>query len=259
VSEIVTSTGEASCALEGRASVSLIIPALNEAEALPSTLQAVAALDPPAHEVVVVDGGSEDQTVALAKAAGCRVLRAAPGRARQMNAGAGVASGDLLCFLHADTRLAVDAIRVMGQTLSDPRIAGAGFTSLMEGTRGVRWLTSFHNFIKTYYAPLLFRPVGYFKRGVRLLFGDQAIFCRRRDFLAVGGFEEIHVMEEASLCERLSARGRILQLRRTVRSSDRRVRRWGFWRAHATYVLIGFGWGLGVSSERLRRFYPDVR
>jgi len=259
VTEIVTSKGGASCARGQGASVSLIIPALNEAAALPATLDAVAALDPPAFELVLVDGGSEDETVEVAQAAGCRVVYSTPGRARQMNAGAGAATGELLCFLHADTRLEVDAVRVMRQTLADPKVAGAGFTSLMEGPRGTRWFTSLHNFVKTYYAPLLFRPVGFFWRGLRLLFGDQAIFCRRRDFEAVGGYAEIDVMEEATLCERLGERGRIRQLHRIVRSSDRRLQRWGFLRAHATFVLIGFGWGLGVPAKRLRRLYPDVR
>ncbi|MEM1022797.1 MAG: TIGR04283 family arsenosugar biosynthesis glycosyltransferase [Myxococcota bacterium] len=257
MAEIVTPEPDAQ--RRAASQVSLVIPALNEAQALSSALRAALNLEPPALELILVDGGSTDGTVTLAEEAGVRVLHAARGRALQMNLGAQVARGGILCFLHADTRLPRDAVAVMRHSLADPEVAAAGFTSLMEGPEGVRWVTSFHNFIKTYYAPLLFRPVAFFRRHLRLLFGDQAIFCRREDFESVGGYQEVPIMEEATLCERLGQRGRILQLSRTVRSSDRRVRRWGFWRAHATYLLVGFAWGLGISGRRLRRLYPDVR
>jgi rSAM/selenodomain-associated transferase 2 len=240
--------------------VSIVIPTVNEEAALPRTLAHLRGLDPAPDEVVVVDGGSTDRTVAIAESWGVRVLHT-PLRRRsvQLHAGAEAARGELLCFLHADTWLPPDGLAIVRRTLHDPRVAAGGFVSLMSGPRGTRWATSFHNFIKTYYGPLLFRPVGFFVRGLRLLFGDQVIFCRRAQYLRVGGFSDEAVMEEAGLCERLSRCGRIVQVKRTVVSSDRRVQRWGFVRAHATYLGIALWWGLRLGPDRWRRFYPDVR
>jgi GT2 family glycosyltransferase len=96
----------------------------------------------------------------------------------------------------------------MRRVLADPETALAGFTPLLSGPDQVRWGTSFHNWIKTWYAPLLFRPQ-LFLRGVRLLFGDHAMFFRRADFLAVGGCDPtLLVMEEADLCIRFHRLGR---------------------------------------------------
>lgn len=240
--------------------MSIVVPVVNEEASLERTLRSVAALSPPPVEVLVVDGGSSDRTLEMARHFPVNVLTSRQrSRAAQMQTGAQAAQGDLLCFLHADTWLPPDAVEVMRQTLSDSRIAAAGFTSLMTGPRGTRWATSFHNFVKSYYGPLLFRPWSFFRRHLRLLFGDQAIFCRRAQFLDVGGFRGAGLMEEAVLCERLCRLGRIVQIGRTVWSSDRRVAEWGFLRAHATYLRIALTWGLGRSTERLRHLYPDIR
>jgi hypothetical protein len=176
-----------------------------------------------------------------------------------MNRGAEAARGEFLCFLHADTWVPDDLVSVIEQTLADEGIAAAGFISLMVGSRTTRWGISLHNYLKTYYAPLLFRPHLFF-RGLRLLFGDQAIFCRRADFWDVGGFDSaLPIMEEGDLCLKLVRRGRICQVNRIVQSSDRRVARWGPLRATAIYFYVGFLWGFGVSGRYLKRFYEDVR
>ncbi len=239
--------------------VSIIIPALNESSSLSSTLRHLTLLDPPALEVLVVDGGSHDQTVAIAQAAGVQVLSSPCGRSTQMNCGAEVARGEILCFLHADTRIPEDAIAVMEQTLADPKIAGGGFISVMAGPQTTRWGISLHNYLKTYYAPLLFRPHLFF-RGLRLLFGDQVMFCRRADFWECGGFSPaLPIMEDGDLCLRLVQKGRICQVNRIVQSSDRRVAHWGAWKATAIYLYIGVLWGMGVSATYLKRFYEDIR
>jgi rSAM/selenodomain-associated transferase 2 len=239
--------------------VSIIIPALNESSSLSSTLRHLTLLDPPALEVLVVDGGSHDQTVAIAQAAGVQVLSSPCGRSTQMNCGAEVARGEILCFLHADTRIPEDAIAVMEQTLDDPKIAGGGFISVMAGPQTTRWGISLHNYLKTYYAPLLFRPHLFF-RGLRLLFGDQVMFCRRADFWECGGFSPaLPIMEDGDLCLRLVQKGRICQVNRIVQSSDRRVAHWGAWKATAIYLYIGVLWGMGVSATYLKRFYEDIR
>lgn len=246
-------------------SVSIIIPTLNEEKDLPRTLRLLQRLCPEPHEIIIADGGSTDQTVSLAEAMrSCfrllHVIRCPErGRACQMNAGAAKATGDLLCFLHADTALPDDALRVIEQTLSDPKTVMGGFISIMRGPHTTRWLTSFHNYIKTYYAPLLFRPLLFF-RGGRLLFGDQVLFCRREQFTAVGGYTDaMPIMEEADLILKLVSFGRIRQVNRIVESSDRRVARWGFWKANGLFLAIGFLWGVGCSPAKLKRWFEDIR
>src|SRR3954465_8539338 len=142
--------------------------------------------------------------------------------------------------------------------LADPGTALAGFPPLLTGPDRVRWGTGFHNWIKTWYAPLLFRPQ-LFLRGVRLLFGDYAMFFRRADFLAVGGCDPtLLVMEEADLCIRFHRLGRTRLVNRVVITSDRRVAAWGALRANWIYFKVGARWALGF-RKRLERHYPDVR
>lgn len=247
--------------------VSIIIPTLDEAGYLEQTLRCLSCLDPPAHEVIVVDGGSRDGTVELAEAIATQFPRELTllqceitSRAVQMNLGAAHATGELLCFLHADTWVPADGMSAIATTLTDPKIACGGFISIMAGQTTTRWGISLHNYLKTYYAPLLFHPYLFFARGLRLLFGDQVMFCRRADFAACGGFDPSQpILEEADLCLKLCRLGRIRQINRIVQSSDRRVAAWGPIKANAIYLMIGFLWGLGVPGERLKQFYEDVR
>lgn len=240
--------------------VSIVIPTLNEASCLERTLRNLRILAPAAKEVLVVDGGSQDETIAIAHAAGVKVIYCAQtGRSIQMNRGAEVATGEILCFLHADTLVPDDFVSVIEKTLANPRIAGGGFISLMTGSQTTRWGVSLHNYLKTYYAPLLFRPHLFFK-GLRLLFGDQVIFCRRADFCACEGFDSnLPILEEADLCLKLVHLGRLCQVNRIVQSSDRRVAHWGALKATAIYLYIGFLWGFGASPAYLKQFYQDIR
>ncbi len=249
-------------------SVSIIIPTLNEAQCLPKTLRYLSLLEPPPQEIIISDGGSQDETLKIAEdfakinanSIRINIISSTPGRSLQMNRGAAVATGEILCFLHADTLIFDNAIAIICQTLNHPQIAAGGFISVMTGNTTTRWFISLHNALKTYYAPLLFRPYLFFAKGLRLLFGDQVIFCRRQDFWKCQGFDpSLPIMEEADLCLKLAQIGKIRQINRIVQSSDRRVAKWGTFKATLIYLYIGFLWGFGAPSTYLKRFYEDIR
>ncbi len=239
--------------------VAIVVLMRNEATNLPSLSRCLAALDPPPDQVVVIDGGSTDRSVAIAATAGLHVVRCPlRGRAAGINAGVAQVSAPLVCVLHVDTLLPTDAVAVIRSTLAESSVALAGFTAVLCGPGGVQRLTSFHNWIKTWYAPLLFRP-RLFYRGLRLLFGDHAMFFRRADFLRVGGCDEtMLVMEDAELCIRLSRLGRVRLLPRTVTTSDRRIAQWGALRANWIFLRIGISWAIGLRRGPAQR-YEDVR
>jgi glycosyltransferase involved in cell wall biosynthesis len=239
--------------------VAIVIPMLNEAVVLPRLARLIAALDPSPAEVIAVDGGSSDGSVEIAKIAGMKVVEhPIRGRAAQINRGVEEAWAPLIWVLHADTLPPDDALDVIVRVLADPKTALASFTAVLAGPNTVRWGTTFHNWIKTWYVPLIFRP-HLFLRGGRLLFGDHAMFFRRADFLAVGGCDPtLLVLEEADLCIKLTRRGRVRLINRIVITSDRRVAAWGGLKANLIYLMVGARWGLGFKT-RLDRSYPDVR
>lgn len=239
--------------------VTVVIPMLNEEAALPQTLADLQALDPQPDEILIVDGGSSDASVAIGRASGFEVaLAPRKGRGAQINYGVVKASGEVVCVLHADSRLPVDAVTVIRETMSDGKTALASFMPRIAGPQGTRWGSTLHNWVKTWYAPLIARPHLFF-RGVRLLFGDHAMFFRRSHFLAVGGCDErVVVMEEADLCIRLAQFGRTRMVRRWVWTSDRRIAAWGRWRANWIYLKVGMMWAFGA-RERLADHYPDIR
>lgn len=239
--------------------VTIVIPMFNEEIALPGTINGVRALDPPPDEIVFVDGGSSDNSVAIVQAEGLRALLAPKkGRAAQINYGVAQATGEVICVLHADTTLPRDAVSAIKRAMSDDRIALASFTLRIAGEGGTRWGSTFHNWIKTWYIPLIARPHLFF-RGVRLLFGDHAMFFRRSDFLAIGGCDErVAVLEEADLCIKLAQFGRTRLIPKWVWTSDRRIAAWGRWRANWIYFKVSMLWAMGA-RERLADHYPDVR
>lgn len=244
---------------DGAPDVAIVIPTLDEAATLPRLARLLSTLDPAPAEILVVDGGSGDGTSEVARRAGLRVVEHHErGRSTQINRGVAEVESPFVWILHADTLPPDDAVAVIRRTLADRRVALAGFTPLIGGPDKVRWVTSFHNWIKTWYAPLLMRP-HLFARGVRLLFGDHAMFFRRPDFIAVGGCDPgMTVMEEADLCVKMARLGRIRLVNRVVITSDRRVAAWGEARANWIYFKVGLRWALGL-RRRLGDRYPDVR
>ena len=239
-------------------SVSILVPALDEEKVLPVLVERLARLDPPPIEIVLADGGSSDRTVAIARDAGWRVISCKKGRAVQINRGVADARGAMVCVVHADTLPPADMVAVIEEALADRSVALASFTPLIKGPEKTRWGTTAHNWIKTWYAPLITRP-HLFLRGVRLLFGDHAMFFRREDFLEIGGCTPGDaVMEEADLCVKFARLGRIKMVPRLVVTSDRRISAWGPLKANWIYFKVGILWALGL-RHRMAKNYPDIR
>ena len=240
-------------------SVTIVIPTFNEEAALPATIDGLRRLSPQPDEIVIADGGSEDATLAIAGEAGLKIVRCArKGRGAQINQGVAEAKSDLVCVLHADSVLPEDAVAHMQETMADKRTALSSFFPRLVGGRGTRWGSTLHNIVKTWYAPLLTRPDLFFK-GVRLLFGDHAMFFRREDFLGFGGCDErVAIMEEAGLCINFAKLGRTRVVRRWVVTSDRRITELGSLKANYIYLKVALMWSLGV-REGLAEHYPDLR
>jgi rSAM/selenodomain-associated transferase 2 len=241
--------------------LSIIIPTLNEEACLRQTLQHLLTLRPAPAEIIVVDGGSTDQTAGIAADFDVRFVNSKKkGRAAQMNQGAALARGDHLCFLHADTYVPTDLVSIIRKTMADPKVTLAGFISVMGYQGKTQWFATCLNYGKTYLGPLLYSPYQCLFKGMRLLFGDQVMFCRTRNFRQIGGFDpELSIMEEADLCKRMNRIGSIRQINRKVYTSDRRVVSLGFWKAYTIYISIFFLWTLGVSPHRLKKFYEEIR
>jgi rSAM/selenodomain-associated transferase 2 len=221
-------------------SISIVMPALNEADSLSETvLRAKANRD--VCEIIVVDGGSHDGTPEIAVQLGCRVLRSPPGRGGQMRLGAAGAKGDVVMFLHADTWLSADAGRAALDCLRDATVVGGGYWKvfrdspfLLLGSRfkcGVRWLV-----------------------GGRVL-GDQAMFVRREMLERIGGVPDMELMEEFELCRRLRQLGRLALADATITTSARRFRRLGVVRTYLRMGWVTWRYRLGASPGDLRRLY----
>ena len=221
--------------------LSVIVPTLDEAAGIVAALTALAPLRAQGHEVIVVDAG-EDGTAALARPLADRVLRAPRGRARQMNRGAAVASGEVLLFLHADTRLPPSGAQAIVAGLARTGHGGWGRFDVRLSGR----------------LPAL-RVVEAFMNGrsrlTGIATGDQAIFVTRARFREVGGYPDIPLMEDVALSKALKRLGRPLCLRDRVTTSSRRWERDGVARTVLLMWSLRLRYFLGADPGDLARRY----
>jgi rSAM/selenodomain-associated transferase 2 len=220
--------------------LSVVIPVLNEAHGIEATLHALAELQQRGVEVVVVDGGSADNTTRLARQHVSAVLTAPRGRARQMNAGAAQARGAVLLFLHADTQLPPDADRLVLGAIESGGIWGR-FDVRITGTA---WM------LRVVAALMNARS-----RWSGIATGDQAIFVRRDVFERLGGFPDQPLMEDIELSKRLRQAYRPACLRAKVATSGRRWESRGVWRTIFLMWCLRWRYWRGETPERLAEAY----
>ena len=221
--------------------ISIIVPVLDEARNLERLLPGLRDLAPDA-EVVVVDGGSADDTESvLARWPRAHLASSPRGRAAQMNAGAASSAGDVLLFLHADTRLPAGFTEAIERALGDQRVVGGRFDVRFDNPAWpFRMIAALMN--------LRSRLSGIFT-------GDQAIFVRRTAFEALGGYAPIPLMEDIDFTRRLRRLGRVACLRRRVTTSARKWERDGIARTIGLMWALRFLYFCGVSPARLHRWY----
>ena len=219
--------------------VSVIIPALNEAAHIAATLQSVRAGCP--HEIIVVDGGSTDDSSAIAQAAGAAVIQSKPGRAPQMNNGAARATVNVLLFLHADTLLPSNWTRVVQESLGQPEVVAGSFGFRVAESFAGRWLVEWTTNLRS--------------RWFQNPYGDQTQFLRRALFEELGGFADLPIMEDYELNQRLRRRGRLATSAAAAITSGRRWKKLGVIRTTLINKMIITGFHLGVCPHKLARFY----
>ena len=222
--------------------VSVIIPALNEAPCLPETLQSLR--DQGAGQIIVVDGGSTDATREAAATADL-VLTAPRGRANQMNVGASRATGEVLLFLHADCTLEPKSLAAAWECLTQRRCSAACFTMTV---RAAGW---WYRSIDAC-ATARVRLTG-------LIYGDQGLAVRRADFERLGGFPPLRLMEDVFFSRTLSRQGRMVVLPQRIFVSPRRWQRAGLVRQTLRNWMLTTLAAAGVHPDRLAAFYPEVR
>lgn len=218
-------------------SISVIIPTLNEERYLEDTLKSIGQ----GVEIIIVDGGSSDATSEVARRFTEKIILSEKGRGVQMDKGAREAAGGLLLFLHADTRLPHGWKGQVEDILKDAKVIGGGFKLKIDSRKfSLRLIEVIANLRSKY---------------LGLIYGDQAIFVRKNDFLAVGGFFGLSLMEDVDLIKRLKKKGRMVLLGAYISTSSRKWDKSGFLRTTLRNWIFLILYYVGVSPERLYRWY----
>ncbi|MHB8667048.1 MAG: TIGR04283 family arsenosugar biosynthesis glycosyltransferase [Burkholderiales bacterium] len=221
--------------------LSIIIPTLDEAAHIAATLRSLADLRRRGHEIIVADGGSGDATAVLARGLADRIVYSPAGRAEQMNAGARAAAGDVLVFLHADSRLPPQADELI--------LHGLAGSDCVWGRFDVR-IAGAHPLLR-----LVERMMNLRSRMTRICTGDQGIFVQRKTFEAVGGYPRQALMEDIALSARLRRLSAPLCLRQRCSTSARRWERDGVMRTVALMWWLRLQYAFGAAPARLARAY----
>ena len=223
--------------------LSIIIPALNEAHSIGVTLDAVSRLSGRV-ELIVVDGGSDDETCEIARAYGVKVISSERGRGLQMHRGAAVARGDVFWFLHADTIVPEDSLDLIHEALRDEHVVAGNFDVRFDGRRAAA------RFMTWLYPQL---------RGLGLCYGDSAIFVRREAYEQVGGFKSFPIFEDLDLLRELKRLGGIVHVPATVVTSSRRFEGRSFPLAFSRWAGLQVLYWLGAKPKTLARLYAPIR
>ncbi|QHG18560.1 TIGR04283 family arsenosugar biosynthesis glycosyltransferase [Nostoc sp. ATCC 53789] len=221
------------------ARISIIIPTLNEAG---NIKEAIVTTQPNTNiEVIIVDGGSKDDTIEIAQSLNVKVISSSPGRAVQMNAGAVAASGNILLFLHADTRLPTGFDDMIRTALEQPGIVAGAFKLRIDAPLlSLRWVEWGVN-VRSHFC--------------QMPYGDQAIFLTKKVFQQIGGFPELPIMEDFELIRCLKPIGRIVIIPTLVVTSARRWLQKGVFKTTLLNQIVIIAYLLGVSPERIRCWY----
>ena len=221
------------------AKISIIIPTLNESKNIQATLSSTQISTN--IEVIVVDGGSKDNTVDIVESLGVKVITGYQNRARQMNAGAKNATGDILLFLHADTVLPADFDAMIRTAMQQPLTVAGAFAlrinAAQAGLRLVEWGVKLRS------------------KWFNMPYGDQAIFMTKDKFNDIGGFPELPIMEDFELIRNLKSLGKITFISVPVITSPRRWLKKGILQTTLINQIIIIAYFLGVSPQRIRRWY----
>ncbi len=219
--------------------LSVIVPTLNEATQLPATLARLRGGGDV--DLIVADGGSEDETVAIAQQQGARLVTAPRGRAQQMNAGAAIATGEILLFLHADTLLPPDYPAWIDPVLAQPGTVAGAFELAID--------------LPDWRVRVLEQLVRWRSRWLQQPYGDQGLFLRAQTFRELGGFRPLPIMEDYEFLQRLRRRGRVAIAPCAAIASGRRWQQLGLLRTTAINQLVILGYHLGLPPEQLARLY----
>jgi len=220
--------------------VSIIVPTLNEELVLEKTLTQFQQLSP--HELIVSDGGSDDDTRNIAGRFSHRVITGSAGRALQMNVGADEATGDILLFLHADSRIEPESYRKMLQCMQNPKWIGGAFKLCIEsGKWSLKLIALLANIRSKYFG---------------LAYGDQGFFVRKEVFKDMNGFSPLPICEDLDFYYRLRKKGSVILLKEKAHTSPRRWINEGIFFTTARNFFIAVLFGLGFPPHILTKWYP---
>ena len=223
--------------------VSIIVPTLNEELVLEKTLTQFQQLSP--HELIVSDGGSDDGTRNIAGRFSHRVITGSAGRALQMNVGADEATGDILLFLHADSRIEPESYRKMLQCMQNPKWIGGAFTLCIEsGKWSLKLIALLANIRSKYFG---------------LAYGDQGFFVRKEVFKDMNGFSPLPICEDLDFYHRLRKKGPVILLKEKAHTSPRRWIKEGILFTTARNTLIAVLFGLGFPPHILTKWYLAIQ